>query len=121
MATSSKIALIVEPDEQAALSMARQLASLGLDSLTATGVENAIETLGWLEPDLVLVSQDCEAENGVRRISCSGEGHPPLVFVSDGDDVGAMGAAIWQGANECLMHPFDEEILEFKLQQTGVL
>jgi len=121
MNQNGKIALIVEPDEDAALAMARQLATLGLDSLTASGVDNAVETLDWLDPDIVLVSQGLDPENGLRRISRTSEGRAPLVFVGDGTDVDAMGAAIWQGASECLMHPFDEEILEFKLQQTGVL
>jgi two-component system chemotaxis response regulator CheY len=121
MSTTGKIALIVDPDEATAIALARQLARLGLDSLTASGVETALDTLGWLDPDIVLVSQIADREDGVRRISRTGEGRRPLVFVSDGGDAGAIGAAIWQGASECLMQPFDEEILEFKLQQTGVL
>jgi len=121
MSGTGKIALIVEPDEETALAMARQLAKLGLDSLSASGVENAVETLDWLQPDIVLVSQSFDREDGVRRISRTSDGRAPLVFVGDGADIEAMGAAIWQGASECLMHPFDEEILEFKLQQTGVL
>lgn len=121
MNSNSKIALIVEPDEETALGIARKLAKLGLESLTASGVENAVETLDWLNPDIVLVSQGYDAENGVRRISRNGTEQAPLVFVGDSGDAEALGAAIWQGADECLMHPFDEEILEFKLQQTGVL
>ena len=121
MNTTGKIALIVDPDEATAISLARKLSVLGLDSLTASGVETALETLAWLEPDIVLMSQDADGDNGVKRISASGERRRPLVIVSDNADIGAMGDAIWQGASECLMQPFDEEILEFKLQQTGVL
>lgn len=121
MSATGKIALIVDPDEATAISLARQLARLGLDSLTTTGVDPALETLDWLDPDIVLVSQIADNEDGVRRISRNGRGRRPLVYVSDGGSADSLGTAIWQGANECLMQPFDDEILEFKLQQTGVL
>lgn len=121
MTGTGKMALIVEPDEAAALALARQLASLGVESLTASGVDSALEALIWLDPDIVLMSQTAEADGGVRRISRTGSRQRPLVYVSGVADADALGQAIWQGASECLLQPFDEEILEFKLQQTGVL
>lgn len=46
---------------------------------------------------------------------------PVVLLVGETGDAGDIGRAIWEGAAECLMTPFDPDILDFKLRQAGVV
>ncbi len=76
-------------------------------------------------PDVILLDESAYEPRGgasflkrlVRR--SSGDG-PVVIFCSGDSDASQMGAAILEGASECLVKPFDNELLDFKLAQAGV-
>lgn len=44
-----------------------------------------------------------------------------VLFCSANSNAEALGQAIDKGAEECLMKPFDADLLDFKLRQIGAL
>ena len=45
----------------------------------------------------------------------------PVVLCAGAGDIATLGAAIIEGADECMIAPVDPDLLRFKLEQTGVL
>lgn len=43
-----------------------------------------------------------------------------MLYCSDNSDPESLSALILEGASECLIKPFDDELLEFKLLQSGI-
>jgi len=90
--------------------------------------EEALSLCEQHMPDVILVDSNMSTMNGLqflerlsalRRARRSQE--PVILFCLDTTDVDAMGKAMWNGATECLVKPFDADILEFKLQQSGAI
>lgn len=76
-------------------------------------------------PDLIMVSDRLDgisALDFIRRLRSTHRGLEPVVFICARDaDAEAIGTAIWEGATECLMKPFDSDVLDFKLNQFGLV
>lgn len=74
-------------------------------------------------PDLILVDHLMPKVDGLeflkRLNKTRGGGRPVVLFCSGESDAGALGSALWQGAAECLIKPFDADLLDFKLRQVG--
>lgn len=79
-------------------------------------------------PDIILVDDNMSKMGGLqflerlsvlRRARYSEE--PVILLCLESTDVEKMGKALWSGAAECLMKPFDADILDFKLQQSGAI
>ena len=121
MSQAAKIAVIVEPDADVGIGFARDLARLGLDSVIAGDVTRALECIAATPPDVVLVSCDVVDAGAIQRLVRFAGADAAVILVAGSVDVQLIGAAIWQGAAECLVRPFGPELLEFKLRQTGVL
>jgi len=95
--------------------------------ITSDG-EEALSLCEQTMPDVILVDCKMQKMNGqqflerlaiLRRARYSQA--PVILFCLDNTDVEAMGRAVWSGATECLVKPFDADILDFKLQQSGVI
>lgn len=121
MTRLDRIAVIVEPDQKVGIGFARDLSCLGLDSLIASDVAKALECIAANEPAVILASGDVVGPSAIRRLVAATRGRVAVILVADRVDVRAISAAIWHGAAECLVRPFDTEILEFKLSQSGVI
>lgn len=77
-------------------------------------------------PDVILIDDSAnpagQAFDFVRKLRSSPPGEWPFViYCSKERDAATIGAAIWDGASDCLMKPFDADLLEFKLYQSGVM
>ncbi|MHA1523333.1 MAG: hypothetical protein ACTSY1_02865 [Alphaproteobacteria bacterium] len=120
MTQVAKIAIIVETDQAVGIGFARDLARLGLDSVIASDVGRALECMAATDPAVILASSDVVGPAAIRRLVRATRGETAVILVARSIDVHLISAAIWHGAAECLMRPFDPNILEFKLQQTGV-
>lgn len=106
----------------------RQLADLleprGFRVDHAVDGEAALDLCRRDMPDLVMLSDRLErmgALEFLRRLRNTHRGGEPVVFICTGEaDAQAIGTAIWQGATECLVKPFDGEMIDFKLNQFGL-
>ncbi len=90
--------------------------------------EEALSLCEQTMPDVILV--DCkmskmDGQQFLERLAILRRARyseaPVILFCVDRTDVEAMGKAVWSGATECLVKPFDADILDFKLQQSGVI
>lgn len=76
-------------------------------------------------PDVIMLSDRLDrmgALEFLRRLRNTHRGGEPVVFICTGEaDAQAIGTAIWQGATECLVKPFDGEMIDFKLHQFGLV
>lgn len=75
-------------------------------------------------PDIVMMPDAMEGMDSVdflKRLRRMRDGARPAVLICAEDaDATAIGQAIWEGAAECLVKPFDADLLDFKLRQVGV-
>ena len=44
-----------------------------------------------------------------------------VIMCPDADDIGSVGDAIWNGASDYLVKPYNRNIFDAKLRQTGIL
>ena len=77
-------------------------------------------------PDVILVDDSANvsgcALDFVRKLDGSHSGtRPVVIYCSRERDAARVGAALWEGATECLMKPFDADLLDFKLRQSGII
>ncbi len=79
-------------------------------------------------PDVILVDCKMSKMDGLQFLErlallrrARNSETPVILFCLDTNDVEAMGKAVWTGATECLVKPFDADILDFKLQQSGAI
>lgn len=76
-------------------------------------------------PDVILVDSSVPKTGGLkflRHLRRTTKGKLPVVlFCARSHDVRQLGAAIAGGASECLLKPFDDELLDFKLHQSGAV
>ncbi|MFV2092568.1 MAG: hypothetical protein ACC634_05745 [Hyphomicrobiales bacterium] len=117
----AKIAVIVEPDRDVGMGFASDLAHLGMDSVIVGNLKQALVCIATMPADVVLVSGDVADGGAVKRLVRATRPGTAVILVAGAVDFDLIGAAIWQGAAECLVRPFGADLLEFKLQQTGVL
>lgn len=121
----SKIAMIVGDDGATRVEFARWLAGFGIDSVHVAGEDEALALLGSMTPDLVVLTDAPDMAEMVEFLACAtsrrGDGRMRVMLCSGDGDVELLSAAVAEGADECLVAPFDADILKFKLEQTGVL
>ena len=95
---------------------------------TVEEAENGQEGLDKCDdgmPDVVLLDWNMPVMTGIEFITQlrqrEGGDKPKVVFCTTENDVAHIREAISAGADEYVMKPFDGEIIESKLQQTGLL
>ena len=86
--------------------------------------EHALMLCRQRMPDIVLMPASMPTMSGVMFMQSlkRTRGPSPAVLVC-ADEASPMmiSQAIWEGADECLVQPFDADILDFKLRQIGVI
>lgn len=90
--------------------------------------EEALSLCEQKMPDVIIVNSKMSKMDGLQfleRLSILRRARychtPVILFCLESTDVEAMGKAVWNGATECLMKPFDADILDFKLHQSGAI
>ncbi len=88
--------------------------------------EQALSMCRKRMPDVILVDDSANvsgyALDFVKKLNKSKTGKRPVViYCSRERDAAKIGAALWEGATECLMKPFDADLLDFKLHQSGIM
>ena len=120
-----KKCLIVDDSREDRQIAARYLRKFGFQVNHASDGDEALGMCEQNMPDVILVDHLMPKVDGLeflKRLSKTrGGGRPVVLFCSAESDAGALGRALWQGAAECLVKPFDADLLDFKLHQVGAL
>ncbi len=125
MPALSKLAVVVGVEAPLRSELGRWLAGCGIDSVYLTSESELTIVCADVDPDLIILADGC----GLRRlldgvaeakILCRSKNTRVMVCIHQGD-AKVLSAAVAVGADECLVAPFDADLLKFKLEQTGVL
>ena len=100
------------------------LEPMGMSFDHCDGPEDGIRFCHEHRPDLVVmeVSELPAAKEFLRLVKYQGRsnGRPIVIMYSEKADLETMGGTILEGASEFLVGPFDRELLQFKLSQSGI-
>ncbi len=111
------------PNERQRLSQI--LHGLGVSCAERAGAEEGIRFCQNQRPDVVMMEATTAAatRDFLRLVGYQGRSsrRPVVIFYADLPDVDTMAETIMDGAADFLMKPFDRDLLQFKLQQAGVL
>lgn len=101
------------------------LHGLGVNCSEREGAEEGIKFCQDQRPDFVMMEATTAAatKDFLRLVGYQGHRsrRPVVIFYADLPDVDTMAETIMDGASDFLMKPFDRDLLQFKLQQAGVL
>ena len=101
------------------------LAPYGFAVDASETAQAALERCRRWAPDLLLLPQTLKSMEAVAFLRLlrrqAGRRAPAVLLVGDTGDAREIGRAIWAGASECLMKPFDADVLDLKLRQAGVV
>jgi DNA-binding response OmpR family regulator len=81
--------LIVDDDDQARVVLARALKEDGLESVSASSVDGAMELIQSLEPDVILLNASLGPQSALlmqRALRSGGRQAPAVVFTRSRDD-----------------------------------
>ncbi len=116
--------LIIDSDPSGRQRLEAMLSRYGFELAVAESEDAAIARCRQAMPALIVLDAGAGCADAgaflrrLRRIT----GRPPTVIVSPRSrEPRDISRAIWDGVAECLIKPYDEEILDLKLRQTGVL
>ena len=117
--------LIVDRRRESRKRVGQLLEPYGFDVAQAETNDEALSMCKADMPDMILLSDQPGTENTSRflqrlKSAASRAGENPVVLMcADKADEETIGAAIWNGAADCLVQPFDRAILDTKLKQFG--
>lgn len=125
MRSSRGLAVVIGQEEALSLSLARRLAALGFDSILMADEEDGLTEVVRLAPSLVVMARADTGEATIAALARAVEAGaaacgPVFLCVGEGDS-GGLGRAVAEGAAECLVAPFDADLLKFKLELSGVI
>ena len=125
MTANCKIAVVIGVQSPLRLMLAKWLAGFGIDSLYVESESDGLSLTESVAPDLIIVADGAASaallEQVLQNTKIGGNRSPKLMVCANSGSVELMSVAVARGADECLVAPFDADILQFKLEQTGVL
>ena len=117
--------LLIEKNASERHRLSEILSGLGLQCSESSGAEEGLKTCQDTHPDVVMMEATTAkaAKDFMRLVGFQGRrtGKPVVILYADCPDMGIMADTIMDGAADFLMKPFDRDLLQFKLQQAGVL
>jgi CheY-like chemotaxis protein len=116
--------LVVDQNRQEREQVSALLSGYGFDLVESEDAEAALKICRTRPPDVIFMADRVAMARAdfIRRAQKAVRGKRPVVLVYTGEaNAGSIGRAILDGAAECLVKPFDRELLEFKLRQVGLL
>lgn len=121
----SKTCLVVD-DSRVVRKVARRVVEdLGFTCSEAEDGQKALDACKESMPDAVLLDWNMPVMNGLeflQKLRKLDKGnHPKVVFCTTENDAGHIQRAINAGANEYIMKPFDNEIIESKFIIVGLI
>lgn len=120
-------ALVIDDSKAMRLILARSLTKLGYEVCTATNGKDALDLLERETPELslFLVDWNMPTMDGLEFVKHL-RANPryesaPLMMVTTETEVDQMVKALEAGANEYVMKPFTDDVIEGKLRLMGVI
>lgn len=117
--------LIVDRNESSKKTLEALLKPYGFGIRTAETDVDALAECRKDMPDFVVVHDDdlpTSAASFLKKMRRQSGGQLPAVLVCANQvDAASLGGIVWAGASDFLMYPYDENILESKLRQIGVI
>ncbi|MFO1090271.1 MAG: response regulator [Hyphomicrobiales bacterium] len=116
--------LIIDGDQAGRQRLEAMLSRYGFDCAVADGEDDAIARCRQAMPELILLDEEtgcADASVFIRKLRRMTGRSPKIIISPRTRDAGEIGRAIWDGVTECMMKPYDEDILDLKLRQTGIL
>lgn len=117
--------LLIDDNELECTRIAALLQELNIFCTTISDVEDGIRYAQENTLDLVLMEATVAPRSNeflrLMRYQGRNTGRPVVILYASSASMSDMGEGILSGASEFMMAPFDVELLEFKLLQSGVL
>ncbi len=117
--------LIVDACQDERHRVSGMLSAYGFELEQAEDAGEALARCRKEMPDVIIVSErlsDMSAFDFIKRIRSRQHDRAPIVLVySEAADPPRIGRAIWEGASECLVQPFDAAVLDDKLRLVGLI
>jgi two-component system, chemotaxis family, chemotaxis protein CheY len=117
--------LLIEKNPTERQRLAQILSGLGIACSETAGAEEGIRYCHDQRPDVVVMEATTAkaAKDFMRLLGYKGRNNkrPVVILYADQPDVDSMANSIMDGVADFLMKPFDRDLLQFKLQQAGVL
>lgn len=120
-----KTCLIVD-DSVVVRKLARMMVEdMGFDCTEVGDGQKALDFCVQLLPDVILLDWNMPVMNGMEFMAAlrdmPGGQDVKIIFCTTENEMGAIKTALAAGADEYIMKPFDNDILESKFREVGVL
>jgi len=120
-----KRCLIVDDSKVIRMIARNMLQEFGFETLEAENGQEALTACEAAFPDAILLDWNMPVMNGIEFLralrALPGGGEPKVVFCTTETDLENIRTALEAGANEYIMKPFDNQIMQAKLSQVGLL
>ncbi len=120
-----KTCLIVDDSKVVRMVARKILEGLNFEIAEAEDGQQAMDVCMEQMPSAVLLDWNMPVKNGLEFLqelrALEGVKQPVVVFCTTENDMAHIQEAITAGANEYIMKPFDNEIIESKFTQVGLL
>ena len=117
--------LLIDKNPNERRRLTQLLSGLGLFCHERDGAEEGIRFCQERKPDVVVMEASGlpAAKEFLRLVRYQNRTtkRPVVILYADKPDLEAVGESIMDGAADFLMKPFDRDLLQFKLEQAGVL
>ncbi len=120
-----KRCLIVDDSKVIRMVARKILQELGFETEEAADGQQAVDACKNQMPEAVLLDWNMPVMDGIEFLktlrAMPGGTKPIVVFCTTENDIKHIQEAIEAGANEYIMKPFDNEIIQSKFSQVGLL
>ncbi|MCR9175364.1 MAG: response regulator [Alphaproteobacteria bacterium] len=103
----------------------RIIEPLDFEVLEAVNGQEALEQCSKAMPDAILLDWNMPVMNGIEFLrelrGLDGGDAPKVIFCTTENEMPKIQEAIMAGANEYVMKPFDEDIIQSKFQTVGLI
>lgn len=116
--------LLVDADVKDRRELSDVLAGYGFDLIESDNADSALKACRAKTPDVIIMADriGMASSDFVKRARRAGRGKKPAILLyAASPDTQEIGRVILEGLAECLVAPFDRDLLEFKLKQIGAL
>jgi CheY-like chemotaxis protein len=117
--------LVIGSNDEDRQKLVQLILAYGFEVAIAEDAEQAIAVSRTQPADLVVMPETIGGMDSLDLIRHLGRAEltsaPKVLVYADRAEAGIIGRAIWGGASECFVKPFDASIIDLKLRQVGAV